>query len=275
VIGKQKEIMAREAYFIQVAREILLRDGYQGVTINRIAETTGFSKGTVYQRFGSKEELITAIGIECRIQLLDAIRRAANFPGPPRERMVALGETLSFYSKFHADGQRILKIIDSEAILQKVPDEQRQQMQAYDIQMFQAVLGIIEDAIAAGDLALSADSSPQGLCFGFWAMMDGSFDASMGGAPLKETGIENPTAEVVLNSHYLMDGYGWRPLSTECDYAAITRRIQAILLEESQEETNLAAVEGRARSENRWKTLEDSEKTVLAGPAFSLTKGGV
>jgi len=54
VTGKQKELNARQAYFKQVAREILLREGYQGLTINRVAEVTGFSRGTVYQFFGSR-----------------------------------------------------------------------------------------------------------------------------------------------------------------------------------------------------------------------------
>jgi hypothetical protein len=34
--GKQKEIRAREIPFIQVARETLLREGYQGVPISRM-----------------------------------------------------------------------------------------------------------------------------------------------------------------------------------------------------------------------------------------------
>ena len=231
MLGKKKEIQLREARFVEVAREILLREGYQGVTINRIAEETGFSKGTVYQRFGSKEELITAIGMDCRAKLLEIVQRGASFPGSPRERMVALGETMAFYVKYQSDNQRILKIIDSEAILQHVPEGQQAQMKRYDIQVFLGVLGIIEEAISAGDLVLRAGSTAQGLCFAFWAMVDGSFDATMGGAPLKEAGIEDPMAEVVRNCHYLMDGYGWHPLSSECDYEAITRRIHAYLME--------------------------------------------
>lgn len=238
--GKQKEIKAREAHFTQVARDILLREGYQGVTIGRVAEETGFSKSTVYQLFASKEELVTALGMQCRAKLLETVRKAAGFPGRSRERMVALGEAMVFYSKYHADDQRILKLIDSETILDRVPEHQKEKMNSYDVQVFQALVGVIQDAVAEGDLELRG-STAEGLGLAFWALMDGSFAANMGGAPLKETGIDNPTAEVIRHGHYLMDGHGWRPLSRECDYAAVSQRVRAVLMADAAERADAAA----------------------------------
>ena len=171
--GKEKEIQAREAHFIQVAREILLREGYQGVSIGHVAESTRFSKGTVYQLFSSKEELITALGIQCRAKLLETIQKAAGFPGRPRERMAALGEAMAFYSKYCDDDQRILKLIDAETILDKVQNGQRDKMKQYDVQIFQTLLEIVQDAVAGGDLVLRGDCTVQGLGFALWALMDG------------------------------------------------------------------------------------------------------
>ena len=265
--GKQKEIKAREAHFIRVAREILLREGYQGVSISRVAEATGFSKGTVYQRFGSKEELITALGIECRAKLLEITQKAASFPGRPRERILAIGEMMAFYSKYHADDQRILKLIDAETILEKVPESQQEKMKGYDVQVFQTLVGVIQDAISAGDLVLREDSTAQGLAFAFWAMMDGCFAASMGGAPLEEAGIADPTAEVVRNGHYLMDGYGCRPLSHEWDYEATTRRVRAFLLSEPVDDARLVAARAKDRPRDRHveMALSGAGEAVLSG----------
>jgi len=243
--GKQKEIQAREAHFMRIAREILLREGYQGVSISRVAEETRFSKGTVYQIFASKEELITALGMQCRVTLLETIRKAASFAGRTRERMVVIGEAMAFYSKYHADDQRILKLIDAETVLERVPRNQQEKMKGYDVQIFQVLLGIVQDAIAEGDLVLRRDSTAQGLCFTFWAMIDGSFAASMGAAPLDEAGISDPTAEVVRNGHYLMDGYGWRPLYDEWDYEATARRIRTLLLSESVADSGMAPARER------------------------------
>jgi len=240
VTGKQKELRARETHFKQVAREILLREGYQGLTINRVAEVTGFSRGTVYQFFGSKEELITALGIECRVRLLETVRKAARLPGRPREQMVAMGEMMAYYAKHDANDYRILKIIDSEAILDKVSKAQQEQMKEHDIQVFNTLFGIVKDAITAGDLVLHGGSTPQSLTFAFWAMVDGCLAAIMGSAPLNEAEIHDPMGEIVRNGHYLLDGYGWRPLSTECDYERTARRVRALLAGEPVEERKLA-----------------------------------
>jgi AcrR family transcriptional regulator len=239
--GKQKEIQAREGHFIQAAREILFEEGYQGVSISRVAEATRFSKGTVYQIFRSKEELVTALGIQCRAKLLETVRKAADFSGRPRERMVALGEAMAWYSKYCADDQRILKLIDAETILERVPVDQQESMKEYDVQMFLTLLGIVRDAISEGDLVLRDDSTPQSLSFAFWTMIDGCFAASMGGAPLQEAGISEPMREVVQSAHYLMDGYGWRPLHHEWDYEATARSVRALLSSESQGNVRMTA----------------------------------
>jgi len=224
--GKKREVHQREQLFLDVAAKVLLEEGYPEVSINRVAESTGFSRGTVYQRFKSKEELVTALGLQCRGRLHDAVTRAIESDGRPRERLVGIGEAISCYVKQYPDDQRVLKIIDSELILQRVGEEQRARMAQYDIHMFEHLAAIIMDAVQQEDLVLRDGATPQGLCFAFWAMMDGAFAASMGGAPLEEVGIVDPIAEVIRNCHYLLDGYGWHPLSSEWDYDTASARIR-------------------------------------------------
>lgn len=236
--GKEKELRARVAHFLEVARGILLSEGYQGVSINRLAQETGFSKSTVYQSFASKEELVTLLGVECRVRLLEMVRKGASFPGRARERMVALGEAMVFYSKIHADDQRILKLIDSEAVLESVPEDLKHEMDSHDVAVFTTLSGVIQDAVKDGDLHLRAGLTVEGLALAFWALIDGSFAAGMGGAPLKEAGVADPTAEVIRHAHYLMDGHGWRPLSSERDYGAVSERVRKRLLSEAAPNSN-------------------------------------
>lgn len=40
------------------AREVVAREGYEGASVDRIAEEAGFSKGAFYSNFNSKEEII-------------------------------------------------------------------------------------------------------------------------------------------------------------------------------------------------------------------------
>src|SRR6478672_12120515 len=42
---------------VRTARELFLRDGYFATSLERVAETAGYSKGAVYSNFRGKKEL--------------------------------------------------------------------------------------------------------------------------------------------------------------------------------------------------------------------------
>ena len=227
--GKQREIRERHELFLEVARDHLLEDGYQGLTIGGIAEATGFSKSTVYQGFARKEELVVELGRRSRERYHHMWERAAQFPGRPRERLVALGETFEYYSREYPDDMRILTIITAESLLEKVSEDLRAEMDALDARMFDIMLDIVEDAIAQGDLKLRQGSTAKSVCVAFWALADGYFAATRGSVPLDAVGMTDPLKELVRTGHYLLDGYGWRPLYDEWDYEETSRRIRSTI----------------------------------------------
>ena len=70
---------------------MLIEQGYAGLSMDRLAEATEYSKGTIYQHFSTKEDLITALAVESSEQRLALMAKARTFRGRPRERMLALG----------------------------------------------------------------------------------------------------------------------------------------------------------------------------------------
>ncbi|KHL13429.1 UNVERIFIED_CONTAM: TetR family transcriptional regulator [Mumia flava] len=46
---------------LAAGREVLLRDGYDGFSTNRVAEAAGISPGSLYQYFGNKHAVVAAI----------------------------------------------------------------------------------------------------------------------------------------------------------------------------------------------------------------------
>ncbi|MGX6447646.1 TetR/AcrR family transcriptional regulator [Patulibacter sp. S7RM1-6] len=49
------------SHLVATAREILLRDGYGGTSLERIAAAAGYTKGAVYSNFAGKRELALAV----------------------------------------------------------------------------------------------------------------------------------------------------------------------------------------------------------------------
>ncbi len=58
----------REQLILQEAESLLAEQGYDGLTMDLLADRVGISKGTIYQHFSTKEDLFGAIvlrGLEC------------------------------------------------------------------------------------------------------------------------------------------------------------------------------------------------------------------
>lgn len=223
--GKQRELLQRDELFFETARRIFLDEGYHELTISRLAEATGFSRATLYDRFGSKEGLLVEVGIECQEELHGILQRASRFPGTPRERMMAVGEALRVYSARYSDNMRIVATISDEAIAKRVSDAQQARMRELDADMFRTLLEIIREATDKGDITFPEGLRGESLCFALWTMIDGCAAAMRGSAPLEEIGIADPIGDLLPSTHRLLDGYGWRPLLSEWDYEASMERI--------------------------------------------------
>ena len=48
---KEREFAQRQELFLETTRQMLLNIGYLNVTMDRIAQETEYSKGTIYQHF--------------------------------------------------------------------------------------------------------------------------------------------------------------------------------------------------------------------------------
>ena len=230
--GKQRELQQRDALHLQIARRIFLEEGCHHLTISRLAKETGFSRPTLYERFGSKEGLLVELGIQCHGQWMSFLRRASAFPGRPRERMVAIGEVVRHYAARYADDLRVLSFSRTDLVLERVSSHLRRRYATLDGQIFQLLQGIVDDAVGQGDLSCPPGTSAQALTLTLIALADGLALATRGSVPLHQLEMADPVGEIIRSMHVLFDGYGWRPLSSEWDYVDTERRIHTTLIAE-------------------------------------------
>ena len=158
---KQRELREREELFLDVARRLLLERGFHGLTMDRIAEETEYSKGTIYLHFGCKEELIVELGKRSRKQRLELIERGAAFRGRPRERVFATGVAVEIHARLFPDDVRIWEIMNAESIIEKIPANRQPDLKASDIAVIEILVQLVQEAVACGDLHLRPDDSPQ------------------------------------------------------------------------------------------------------------------
>ena len=221
---KQREIEEREAKILKVARQILASEGYIRLNMDRIAAEIEYAKGTVYQHFRNKEDIIVALDIEAHLAMGELFRMAATFQGSPRHRMTAIGVASNLKNQLYPDHLQIDRITCNPAILEKATEERQEELRESEGACMSVLSDLVREAVEHHDLCLAKGVSPGDLVFGLWALSSGGYDIISTGIPLSEHGVGNPMAALWHNFTMLLDGYGWKPLSHEEDYVAVRRQ---------------------------------------------------
>jgi AcrR family transcriptional regulator len=87
--ASQKRSRATVEALIEATARILVREGFDKASTNRIAEVAGVSVGSLYQYFPGKEALVAAVIARHKRETIDVVRRAlAEAAALPMERAV-------------------------------------------------------------------------------------------------------------------------------------------------------------------------------------------
>ncbi|HTU25071.1 MAG TPA: TetR/AcrR family transcriptional regulator [Pirellulales bacterium] len=222
---KQREIQEREGKILELARAMIVGQGYHGLSMDRIAEALEYSKGTIYQHFSCKEEVLMALVNQALERRLGLFRRAAMFRGRPRERLVAIGVAAELFFRLYPDHFRVEHVIRLSSVQEKTSDERRTFLEACEASCMEIVAGVIRDGVASGDLKLPQSFGPECLAFGLWAITFGGNSIMASSPSLAKLGIQQPLEVIRANCNALLDGFAWRPLSSEIDQAKLLERI--------------------------------------------------
>ena len=172
---KQKERQQREQRILHVAREMFNQQGYLGLNMDRIAERLEYSKGTIYNHFGCKEEIIIALAIETSNVHLALFQRAASASGSSRERISAIGLAFEIFVRLHPDHFTLITLLRGESLRHKTSDRRQAVMRNCELRSTGIVAGIVRDGIAQGDLALPAEVVAEDVVFGLWSLTFGAY----------------------------------------------------------------------------------------------------
>jgi AcrR family transcriptional regulator len=222
---RRRRFEDRDRRILDVAREQLLRDGYHALSMDAIAAAIDYSKGTVYQHYLSKEDVLVALAAQTAQKRVEYFERASAFRGRPRERMFAIGEAVAHFALKFPSHFKAEHIIHSSAIRSKCSPETQSRLVAAEAQCPQITAGIVRDAISQGDLVLPKGIAPEQMVFGLWSMYFGGLFLMSSEVRLQSKGIQDPLMALRRSAGALLDGFGWRPLSSEWDYEATRRRV--------------------------------------------------
>ena len=223
---KQREIDNREKEYLRTARRLWAEKGYAAFSMDRLAEATEYSKGTLYQHFTSKEDVLVAVAIEMEDVRFQLLQRAAAFVGWTRERMLAMGVAQDILYQQNPDYLAVEELVETASWREKISAERRAALDRVVGRSSEAGLAVIRDAMAEGDLTPPYGMTAEQVLLGLLAINKG-LRAMWTAAWWDRRWVQDAP---MLHQHLLnaaCDGLRWRPAGSEWDYDATIRRIWA------------------------------------------------
>jgi len=100
---KERERAERHQLIVSVARRLAETEGWDAVTIRRLAECIEYSQPVLYSHFRGKDEIVGAVALEGFAELTVAIRAAASPGAAGHAAVTALAESyLAFAQRYPA-----------------------------------------------------------------------------------------------------------------------------------------------------------------------------
>lgn len=233
---KQRELLEREELILDTAQTILHQHGYNYLTMDRVAETVEYSKGTIYNHFSSKEDLLCSLCCRCISNLIDIFNRAYSFNGSTRERYSAIGIGYSLYYQLHPMDAQNIQTVRSHAVREKISKEKLVEMEILEQSAKKIAQSIVQEAINCGDLDKKHQDHISTIVFGFWSMHYGSLQLDQSDIPLHELGFSPVVKMLWHNANIYLDGYHWQPLSTASDSAKLFEKISSALFDDKTQD---------------------------------------
>ena len=229
VSRKQRELAQREELILDTAQNILHEQGYASLTMDRIAEAVEYSKGTIYNHFSSKEDMVCSLCCRSINNLIEIFTRAAEYNGSSRERFSAIGIGYSLYHQINPMAAQNIQIIKINSVRDKINPEKLVEMESLERRITGIAISVVEDAINAGDLAKEVNKMASSIVFGVWSMHYGALLLEQSDIPLEDLGF-NPTVQLLWqNTQKFLDGYHWLPLSSDSDSDTMFKKISSNL----------------------------------------------
>jgi len=216
----------RESHILQATADLLEEIGPGSLTVDKVVARVPYSKGTVYNHFSCKEDLLVALCTHKLADLKQLFIRASAYNGTARERILAIHAAYFLYAlQSPAQAMAILytKTPDLES---KVSPERLEKLFECDTELLGIGIGILEEARNNGDLVLAPHINMHQIAFGSWAIAFGTI------ALLSNMIEPCPIASgLILDKEYfnnvnvMLDGHGLKPLSSEHNPQASIRKI--------------------------------------------------
>ncbi len=139
----------RVSEILTAARKVIGRFGFEGTTIDRVAEEAQIAKGTIYLYFANKEDLLHNAVVQGIRELTCELQRNDRLDAPPIQR---LGNLIREMFKIQNSNEDFLKalILDPRFVTFAPGDQREEELRQVDFALLDYIAGVLRYAMERG-----------------------------------------------------------------------------------------------------------------------------
>jgi AcrR family transcriptional regulator len=199
---KDQVRLEREELILSVALSLLKESGLNGLTMQAIADRTEYSKGTIYQHFSCKEDVLAKLVIRCGQRLISLIDLALANSHGLRHKVVMVSWAFFINAELESETASLVSMVKSPEFQTKISDAQQADLSIIDQSILSRVIGLFTQQTDIG-----ADKVKVG-AFGWWAMKWGVQDVLVNDWEMSKLGFDDPKHYFFESLHVFLDGLG-------------------------------------------------------------------
>jgi AcrR family transcriptional regulator len=226
---KQREIERRTAEILRVSKPILVREGFHALSMDRVASDMEYAKGTIYNHFPHKEEIVLALAFESMELRRKLFEHAVAYPRSTRFRMMAIGTACEFYTQHCIEDFVIEQWVRNANVWDKSTQKRQDLIRQCEASCMAIVSSVIHHGIAVSELPRSDALPPEEMVFGLWAINFGSQILMASSPSLSALGVHDPIRSIRVHCCTLLNGFDWAPHMPVENYLATSDQMNAEL----------------------------------------------
>ena len=145
---KEKLRQKRAEIILDVAEEVFAEKGYSDASMDEVAARAGVSKGTLYQHFPTKEDLIFALIEQSLVRFEQIVQQAVVSASTAQAKLECILHAV--YMEQHGLRAQLLRLLQSSEDLRRRLCERKGQLRGHLDQVTRQIGGILEEGKAAG-----------------------------------------------------------------------------------------------------------------------------
>jgi len=227
---KEQNFIQREQELIHLALDILRNDGLAGLTMDKLTAHSDYSKGTIYNHFSCKEDVLSAISASCLVELDQLFSRAMAFQGNTRERLIAVHFAYMLHAHLKPEQFMCVLSCKTAAVAEKASKKHQQLSIDKETELLESLNNLVSEAQKNTDLNLTklnlGDDAVNAVTFSIWSMSFGSLSLLMNAVDSQLIKKVNTQGVLLNNINITLDGLNWQPLSSQWNYNDTIARIK-------------------------------------------------